>query len=151
MKKIALILLSLVSFTSFAQTNLKTKHFNVENGLALQGYDAVAYFLSNKAVKGNKQNVAVVDGITYYFSSPANKDVFVKNPTKYQPQYGGWCAYAMGATNEKVEVDPETFKIKDGKLFLFYHSWINNTLTKWNKDETNLYAKAEVNWRNIFK
>jgi hypothetical protein len=52
----------------------------------------------------------------------------------------------MGAAGEKVEVDPETFKITDGKLFLFYHTFINNTLTKWNKDEPNLHKKADASW-----
>jgi YHS domain-containing protein len=150
-KNIVTVLAVIISISSFAQSNLRSKHFNAEKGLALQGYDAVAYFISNKAIKGNKQFASVVEGITYYFSSAANREAFNRAPKHYEPQYGGWCAYAMGATNEKVEVDPETFKIKDGKLFLFYHSWVNNTLTKWNKDEASLYAKAEANWKTIFK
>ena len=56
----------------------------------------------------------------------------------------------MGATNDKVEIDPETFKIVDGKLYLFYHSWVNNTLNKWNKDEANLKTKADKNWMGLF-
>ena len=55
----------------------------------------------------------------------------------------------MGATNEKVEIDPETFKIINGRLFLFYHTWVTNTLTKWNKDEANLKVKADKNWMTI--
>ena len=133
-----------------AQTAQRTKEFNLEKGVAIQGYDPVAYFLQNKAVKGNKQFIALADGVTYNFSSAANKDLFIKDYKKYEPQYGGWCAYAMGATNEKVEIDPETFKIVNGKLYLFYHSWVNNTLNKWNKDESNLKAKADKNWMAIF-
>ena len=133
-----------------AQAPLRTKHFNVENEIAIQGYDAVAYFNQSKAVKGNKQYAATFEGITYNFSSAANKDLFVKDPKKYEPQYGGWCAYAMGASGEKVEIDPETFKIKTGKLYLFYHSWVNNTLTKWNKDEVNLNIKADKSWSFFF-
>ena len=57
----------------------------------------------------------------------------------------------MGASGEKVEIDPDTFKIVNGKLFLFYHSWINNTLTKWNKDEINLKTKADRNWQLLYK
>ena len=76
--------------------------------------------------------------------------MFKASPAKYEPQYGGWCAYAMGATNEKVEIDPETFKIINGKLYLFYHSWTNNTLKTWNKDEGNLKPKADVNWTKTF-
>lgn len=137
--------------SAIAQQPLRTKHFNQEKNLGIQGYDPVAYFNSNKAIKGSKSFAVFVEGITYYFSNLSNKETFLKNPKAYEPQYGGWCAYAMGATNEKVEVDPETFKIKDGKLFLFYHSWVNNTLTKWNKDEVNLHAKADANWKNMYK
>ena len=133
-----------------AQSAIRTKEFNLEKGVAIQGYDPVAYFLQNKAVKGNKQFTALADGVTYNFLSATNKDLFVKDYKKYEPQYGGWCAYAMGATNEKVEIDPETFKIVNGKLYLFYHSWVNNTLNKWNKDEANLKAKADKNWMDIF-
>jgi hypothetical protein len=57
----------------------------------------------------------------------------------------------MGATNSKVEIEPETFKIINGKLYLFYHSWVNNTLNKWNKDEINLKSKADKNLQVIFK
>ena len=134
-----------------AQAVLRTKDFNLEKGLAIQGYDPVAYFTQSKAVKGNKQFAASAEGVTYYFSTAANKELFVKDYKKYEPQYGGWCAYAMGATNDKVEIYPETFKIVGGKLYLFYHSWVNNTLNKWNKDEAGLKSKADINWANIFK
>ena len=147
---LAVLLTVFTSGISNAQTVLRTKHFNLEKGIAIQGYDPVAYFIQNKAVKGNKQFAASAEGIIYYFSNAANKDLFIKDYKKYEPQYGGWCAYAMGATNDKVEIDAETFKIKDGKLYLFYHSWINNTLTKWNKDEVNLNAKADKNWQVLY-
>ena len=133
-----------------AQSAIRMKQFNLEDGIGIQGYDPVAYFVQKKAVKGNKQYAAIGEGVTYYFSNAPNKELFVKDYKKYEPQYGGWCAYAMGATNEKVEIDPKTYKIVNGKLYLFYHSWINNTLNKWNKDEYNIKIKAEKNWMNIF-
>lgn len=133
-----------------AQTATRAKQFNLESGLAIEGYDPVAYFTQNKAIEGNKQYVANYEGVIYRFSSAANKALFLKEPKRYEPQYGGWCAYAMGATNDKVSVDPETFKILNGKLYLFYHTIINNTLTKWNKDETSLKSKADKNWQVIF-
>ena len=133
-----------------AQTALRSKQFNLENGLAIQGYDPVAYFTQGKAIEGSKQFASVFEGVTYRFATAANKDLFLKDPKKYEPQYGGWCAYAMGATNEKVEIDPETFKIVNGKLYLFFHNFINNTLLKWNKDEANLKAKADKNWQAIY-
>jgi YHS domain-containing protein len=153
MKKIitAVLFLAASMGSTNAQAVLRTKDFNIENGVAIQGYDPVAYFTQNKAVKGNKQFAVAAEGITYYLSSAANKELFLKDYKKYEPQYGGWCAYAMGATNDKVEIDPETFKIINGKLYLFYHSWVNNTLNKWNKDENNLKAKADKNWAIKFQ
>ncbi|MBK9024891.1 MAG: YHS domain protein [Saprospiraceae bacterium] len=134
---------------AISQKTDRIKSYNVSKGLAIEGYDAVAYFKLNKAVKG-KEDFAVKDkGVLYYFSSKANKDEFFKNASKFEPQYGGWCAYAMGATGEKVEIDPETFKIVDGKLYLFYHSFTNNTLNTWTKDEAGLKSKADKNWDKI--
>jgi YHS domain-containing protein len=152
MKQFFIALMAIIITTGLvnAQAPLRTKHFNTDKSIAIKGYDPVAYFNESKAVKGNKQFTATVEGITYYFTNAANRDFFNKNPKNYEPQYGGWCAYAMGATGEKVEVDPETFKVLNGKLYLFYHSWVNNTLTKWNKDETNLKSKADKNWMNMF-
>jgi len=147
-------LLAFCSVSLHAQKpeELRKKEFNFgENGLSLQGYDAVSYFTKRKAVKGSKQYAVSYQGALYYFSLAENKALFLANPAQYEPQYGGWCAYAMGATGEKVEVDPETFKVVNGKLFLFYHSWVNNTLLKWNKDEGNLHAKADVNWQKFYR
>lgn len=134
-----------------AQTEQRKKQFNIsKSGLAIEGYDPVSYFTKSKAEKGSSKWAVLHNGVTYYFSSEENKELFKTNPSKYEPQYGGWCAYAMGANGEKVEVDPETFKILNGKLYLFYHSWTNNTLTKWNKDETNLRNKADLNWKKFY-
>lgn len=152
MKKLILIIFVLVSATVFAQNDAKRiSQYNVENKVAIQGYDPVAYFKQNKAIKGKNELTASYMGITYKFSSVANKEIFLKNPAGFEPQYGGWCAYAMGSDGEKVEINPETFKIIDGKLYLFYNAYFNNTLKSWNKDETNLKAKAEVNWKKIYK
>ncbi len=151
MKKLSIIFfVALLSIATFAQTAIKrTKEYNLENKVAIQGYDPVAYFAQKKAAKGKATIAASYEGITYYFSSQSNKDAFVKNPTNYEPQFGGWCAYAMGANAEKVEINPETFKIIDGKLYLFYNAYFNNTLKSWNKDEVNLKKKAETNWKKF--
>ncbi len=151
MKKSILILFVVLSSSiSFAQSAAKrVKEFNLENKVALQGYDPVAYFTQKKAVKGKKELVASSEGVIYNFSTQANKEAFIKNPVNYEPQYGGWCAYAMGANGEKVEVDPGTFKIINGKLFLFYNAYFNNTLKSWNKDEANLNKKADANWKKF--
>jgi YHS domain-containing protein len=153
MKIIAFLVFAvIVTVKTSGQQNepLRKKHFNLEGNLAIEGYDPVAYFLQGKAIKGNKDLTVTQQGVLYYFSSLANKEEFKKNPAKYEPQYGGWCAYAMGAENEKVNVDPKTFKIVDGKLYLFYNRFFNNTLPEWNKDETNLKTKADKNWTTIY-
>lgn len=134
-----------------AQVEKRKKEFNTEkNTLAINGYDPVAYFTQSKAIEGSKTYTLVYEGITYYFSHPQNKELFKANPTHYEPQYGGWCAYAMGANGEKVEVDPETFKITNDKLYLFYNKYFTNTLKSWNKNEASLKAKADANWQKIF-
>ncbi|MEO8517164.1 MAG: YHS domain-containing (seleno)protein [Flavobacterium sp.] len=150
MKKIIFILSLLFSVAVISQTAEKrVKLFNLENKVAVQGYDPVAYFKQNKAVKGKKELAVTYLGAVYYFSSAANKELFSKNPAAYEPQYGGWCAFAMGDHAEKVEINPETFKIVDGKLYLFYNAFFNNTLKSWNKDEKHLKTNADTNWKKL--
>jgi YHS domain-containing protein len=151
MKQLILfIIFIIIGAIVFAQEQKRLNQYNLQNNLAVQGYDVVSYFTEKKAVKGSTLNTIIFHGIKYQFSTVANKEEFKKNPAKFEPQYGGWCAYAMGASGEKVEIDPGTFKIADGKLYLFYNRLFNNTLPKWNKDETNLKLKADVNWKRIF-
>jgi len=153
MKKYVLLpLLALCIAGAFAQdpSTLRKKQYNLDNGIGAGGYDPVAYFIRGMAVKGSKDNAVVTEGVTYYFSSAANKEAFKKDPAQYEPAYGGWCAYAMGAKGEKVPVDPKTFKITGGHLFLFYNRFFNNTLTEWNKDEAHLKKNADANWQKTF-
>ena len=150
-----LVFLGLTLLTQLAQLSAQTpsrqQAFNLSGKhIAIEGYDPVAYFTQGKAVEGKATLAGTKDGITYHFSSSQNKEAFLAQPATYEPQYGGWCAYAMGATGEKVPVDPETFKIVNGKLFLFYNKFFNNTLKSWNKDEKNLNAKADRNWAKLF-
>lgn len=144
----AVLLYSLFTMGASAQSlEVRKKQFNLDpSGLAIQGYDPVAYFTSGKAQEGKKDISLQYQGVTYQFSSAADRDAFKANPGKYEPQYGGWCAYAMGAKGEKVVIDPETFKIVDGKLYLFYNKFFNNTLKTWNKDENHLKTSADRNW-----
>lgn len=143
-------MLSTAAFSQKTEAD-RTKHCNIENGVGIQGYDPVAYFKQNKAIKGSSRFSTRYLGITYHFSTEENKKAFLAAPSKYEPQYGGWCAFAMGDYGKKVEVDPETFKITDGKLYLFYNAYLNNTLKSWNKDENNLRNKADKNWHNLIK
>jgi len=147
-----LVVILMASVCTRAQTTNSKPLVNVnDKGVILDGYDAVAFFTDNKPVKGDAQYQFSYEGANYYFASQAHLDLFKANPNKYKPQYGGWCAYAMGAKGEKVEVDPETFKIVDGKLYLFYNKYFNNTLKSWNKDETHLKANADKSWMKFIK
>ena len=147
-----ILLVTTVTGVFAQQAVVRKKQFNIEkSGLAIQGYDPVAYFVNNKPVEGSKDITTVYNGITYQFATTQNRDAFKANPAKYEPQYGGWCAYAMGAKGEKVEVDPETFKVVNGKLYLFYNKYFNNTLKTWNKDEAHLKAMADKNWAKFIQ
>ena len=155
MIKYCVVLMSIFMFHFSVAQDLsatRKKEFNLtSSGFGLEGFDPLSYFTTGKPLKGSKDYAVSYQGITYLFSSNANKEEFKKSPTKYEPQFGGWCAFAMGFKGEKVEIDPETFKIISGKLYLFYNKYFNNTLNSWNKDEVNLKKNAEMNWSKIYR
>jgi YHS domain-containing protein len=149
MKYLVLFLLATCTITVWSQpAAVRVKHFNIKSTIAIEGYDPVSYFLGKPQV-GREDLGYSYNGITYWFSSPTNLSKFKTSPDKYEPAYGGWCAYAMGESGEKVKIDPETYKILEGKLYLFYNFWGNNTLKSWNKAEEKLKQKADRNWRGI--
>lgn len=121
-----------------------------KDALALSGYDPVAYFEEGggKPRKGDAKLELVHAGVRYRFASEANRALFQKNPTRFEPAYGGWCAYAM-AQKEKVEVDPESFLLRDGRLMLFYKGWFNDTRAKFLKDATALTRRADEKWAEL--
>lgn len=151
MKLLSILALTLISISDYGQlSGNRADLYNVKKGLALEGYDPVSFF-DGKPTEGKSELKYVYKGITYQFSSNATLAKFKASPDKYEPAYGGWCAYAMGESGEKVKVDIETFKIAGGKLYLFYNFWGNNTLADWNKNETKLKTQADINWRKIEK
>jgi YHS domain-containing protein len=129
---------------------LRKKHFNTKKNVALEGFDPVSYFDGSPAA-GKEEFRLAYQGIIYQFSSAANWSKFKANPAIYEPAYGGWCAYAMGESGEKVKIDPETFTILDGKLYLFYNFWGNNTLKNWKKDEPKLKKAGDEHWKNTLQ
>jgi YHS domain-containing protein len=144
---LSLALICLSVFSIKAQ-GVQPKHFNTKNGIAIEGYDPVSYF-SGKPDEGKSELKFTHKGVTYLFLSQANLNKFKASPETYEPAYGGWCAYAMGATGEKVKIDPDTYKILYGKLYLFYNFWGNNTLTDWKKEERKLKEAADKNWNKL--
>ncbi|HCW07217.1 MAG TPA: YHS domain protein [Cytophagales bacterium] len=150
MKKVmaVLVLLSLGQLTFAQADDVRKKNFNVKKNIAIEGYDPVSYF-EGTPIEGESTISFTLKGITYLFHSANNLNKFKTSPEKYEPAYGGWCAFAMGETGERVKIDPETYKIVDGKLYLFYNFWGNNTLKDWNKNEKALKSKADQNWKKI--
>ena len=126
----------------------ETAEANLSSGLALQGYDPVAYLDEQKAVAGDKQFESSFRAVTYRFASAANRSKFNAQPEHYLPTYGGWCATAM-AKGDKVEIDPKNFKVTSGRLFLFYKGLFGNAINDWNKDEPGETIKADANWKKL--
>lgn len=152
MQKNSLVLL-LVLFIlnkTLAQSDERTHHFHLKKGVAIYGYDPLSYF-GAKPERGKPIYTYKYLGVVYYFSNQANVETFKKNPEKYEPAYGGWCAYAMGNKAEKVDIDPENYKIIAGKVYLFYKNFFNNTLNDWNENEKKLKSQADKNWLSILK
>jgi len=144
MRLLLLFLLISTSFVSAQQID-----YNLKKGFVAEGYDVVEYF-NNKALEGNKKFTTKYDGVNYKFVSKENLDTFTSDPKKYIPQYGGYCAYAVAVKGKKVGIDPKTFEIRDGKLYLFYNAWGTNTLELWLKENAKeLQQKADKKWENI--
>lgn len=144
MKKLIIALSFLFSTFIIAQTDVYQK-----KGVAVEGYDVVSYFEGN-AEKGNPDFKTDFEGTTYYFTTQKHLDLFLKAPQKYLPQYGGYCAYAVAKSAEKVSINPKTFLIEDNKLYLFYNSWGVNTLKKWEEENPKeLQQQANKNWETL--
>ncbi len=121
--------------------------------LAIDGYDPVSYFQSDKPLKGRKDIATVYRGVTYRFASKANQQTFLANPAQYEPAYGGWCAWAM-LDADKTKPNPKSFKIVNGKLYLFYDGLWGDTLKLWNEkaaaeNESTLIETADRAWHEL--
>jgi len=119
--------------------------------LAIQGYDPVAYFPEGGglAVKGDEKISTEYGGAVYRFASAAHRETFLASPARYEPAHGGWCSYAM-LEGDKVDVDPKSFIVKDGRLFLFYKGLLGDTRAKWLKADHATEAKtADAMWKQI--
>lgn len=130
----------------------KGQVFEVD-GVAIAGYDPVAYFEQSEAKAGKLETSSSYNGLTYQFSSTKNKSLFDQNPEKYIPEYGGWCAYAVAESSTKMQPDPTMWQIQDGKLLLFYDDWMTSLtgslLEEWNTDQSDYKKKADANWEGL--
>lgn len=116
-----------------------------KTGLAINGYDPVAYFTAGKPTKGDFQITAEYQSAVYRFASKENREQFLKDPGKYAPRYGGYCAYGV-AVDKKFAADPTVWKIVDGHLYLNVDK---NIADKFNKDLPGYIAKADQNWKSL--
>lgn len=124
-----------------------------KNKLANGGYDMVSYFTDNAAVKGNPQFSLDYHGAKYQFASADHRNLFKAAPEKYLPVCDGYCAWGVAEKGKKVPVNPRTFKVINGKLYLFFNGDFNgtplNTLTEWNKNESQLLSQLPSNWAKL--
>lgn len=114
-------------------------------GVAVKGYDVVAYFTDSKPVKGSDDFEFTWMDATWRFASAAHRDAFAKNPSKYAPQYGGYCAYGV-SKGYAVNIDPEAWHISGGMLYLNYNLDVRK---EWLKDIPGYVRKADQNWPQI--
>ncbi len=117
------------------------------DGLALSGYDAVAYFTEGKAVKGSKEFEFEWRGARWRFASAANRDAFKGAPAKYAPQYGGYCAWAV-SRDYTYSADPEAWRIVDGRLYLNYNKDVQ---AKWAQELPQVIDRADRNWPAVLE
>lgn len=147
MKRILSILFFCISFSMLGQE----KHYNLYNGVYMaKGYDVVAYF-ENEVQEGIDEYRTVYQGAVYRFADEEHLKSFIDHPQKYIPQYGGWCAYAMGTHGEKVKSSPNHYAIKNGKLYLFAWSAFKAPKDKWLESVEKYISKGNNNWREILK
>jgi YHS domain-containing protein len=144
MKCFSLLLLVIgIALPVSAQT--KTLQNLDKTGLAIQGYDPVAFFTDGKPVKGKPEFATNHKGAAYRFASQEHKELFIKNPEKYEPQFGGYCAYGV-SKNGLYNIDPDAFQITDGKLLLQYSK---DARDNFNKDAKGNLTKANTNWPGL--
>lgn len=143
MKKlfVAAVLLTAISGIAAA----KELHNLNRDGVAIQGYDPVAFFTDNRAVQGSSQFQSQYDGAKYYFASAEHKSAFDKEPGKYEPQFGGYCAYGA-SQGHPAPVKIEAWQIVNGRLLMQYDLGIKD---KFNKDQQGNLRKADQNWPGI--
>lgn len=142
----AIFFLGAVSLFAQPENARRKRNFNTVNAVALKEFDPVSYF-QGKPAKATSQYEYNHKGIFYYFISDANREEFKKNPEKYEPMYGGWCAFTLATTGERVKIQPTSYKIVDNKLYLFYNFSNDNRMVKWMEgDYKKLKAAADKNW-----
>lgn len=116
-----------------------------KSGLAIRGYDPVAYFEDGKPVRGDAAHTNTWNGAEWRFASDAHRAAFAANPEAYAPQYGGYCAWAV-AEGYTASTDPDAWKIVDGKLYMNFSKRVQR---RWEKDIPGNITRANGNWPKV--
>lgn len=141
----ALLFALLVCLVPMANANA-AEEFNANaDGLMIEGYDPVAYFLDQKPVKGKRSISTEFNGATYLFVSKDNLATFLSSPERYAPAYGGWCSYGV-RVGKKFRIDPNAWKIVDNRLFLQLDQ---GTQKVWLKDHAKNIEIADRLWPSL--
>ena len=119
--------------------------YTADGKVAIAGADPVAYFTDGKPVAGKPDIAHAWGGVTWRFASAANRDAFAAEPSRYAPQYGGFCAWAV-SNNYTAKIDPDAWSIVDGRLYLNYDKSIQS---RWTLDKPGNITKADANWPGI--
>lgn len=136
-----------------ARAESRRDHFNVNaSGLGMKGYDPISYH-EGEPRKGLASISLTHKNTLYNFVSQENRNRFENNPSRYEPAYGGWCAWAM-LEGDKVDINPKRYRVVNNKTYLFYDSFFINTLKKWNRlaseeSEVILIRRADEQWNGI--
>lgn len=147
MRKLVLILalVSVSLLTSAAAAAAADPVYSNWRGLAIRGADPVAYFTDGAYRPGKSEHSIEWKGATWRFSTAANRDLFAANPEQYEPEFGGYCAYAI-SQGSLVSSDPESFSLVNGKLYLNYSASVHK---KWLKDQQNYIDQANAQWPGL--
>jgi YHS domain-containing protein len=138
---------TLAAFASSASagsgTAVNTGYFG---GVAIEGYDTVAYFTDGQATKGSEEFAYDWLGATWYFANAEHRDLFAEQPVRYAPQYGGHCSLGAAFGENTANIDPEAWSIVNGKLYLQYSKGGRD---KWEQDSAKMIAAADQKWPEI--
>jgi YHS domain-containing protein len=139
------VMAAMALFVAGALQALEPVNKTFLGGLAVDGYDVVAYFADGKPVEGSAQHKVEWNGAVWRFASAEHRAAFEKEPEKYAPAYGGYCAWAV-AHGYTADTDPEAWAIVDGRLFLNYDKKVQ---AKWQQDVPGYVAQGDANWPKL--
>ncbi len=154
-RSIYIIFIGFITLSGYGQSGKSWFHNIDENNIAINSYDVTTYFTETEPKIGEEKHSETYEGIRYLFSSDKNKQTFKNDPEKYAPKYGGWCAYRMaqkleevGWAQSRIPIDPLSYKIINGSLYLFSNV-AGNAKEAWeNHDQNEMITRADSFWKS---